>query len=216
MSIQEFHIRVDKKALKDYDALVDVLKKRCDSYLLSYEIPVDNPDNEHYQGYIRTLYKDITIRKDLTSILSLKGNQAYSLSKLKKTKEELLQYCCKDGNVLISTFSEAEVEYFKQLGAETKKEVEKKKKKKLDSLFKVLLNYLEEVEPQNGNDMEHATIAFHVLMWFRQRQKQIPPMNRLQDIVRGLWLARKTDISFEKWAKSVVKQFFSESPENIF
>lgn len=216
MAVFEFHLRVDKKALKDYDALVDVLKKRCDSYLLSYEIPVDNPDNEHYQGYIRTLYKEITIRKDLASILSVKGNQAYSLSKLRQTKEKLLQYCCKDGNVLVSTFSEEEVEQFKKEGAETKKEVEKKKKTRADSLFKVLLNYLHEVEPSNGNDMEHAHIALHVLRWFRERNKAIPQVTRLQDIVRALWLARKTDESFERWAKSFVKQFFSEPPENIF
>jgi len=207
----EFHLRVDKKALKDLSLLENILKTRCDSYLLSYEAPVDNPDNEHYQGYIRTLYKDITIRKDLTKILTLKGNQAYSLSALRKTKEELLQYCCKDGNVIFSTFTPQEVEVFKQVGNARKEEiqanVEKKKKRQAGSIF---IQLRQHIKVQSG---DYQDTAFQVMKWYRENNKPMPPINRLQDLVRALWIAGLPEEHFEKYAKSLAEQFFSKTPE---
>lgn len=209
--MNEFHLRVDKKALKDLALLENILKERCESYLLSYEAPVDNPDNEHYQGYMRTLYKDITIRKDLTKILTLKGNKAYSLSALRKTKEELLQYCCKDGNVLISTFTPEEVEVFKQVGIARKDDiqanVEKKKKRQAGSIF-VQLKQQITVRPDDFRDT-----AYQVMKWYRENNKPMPPINRLQDLVRALWIAGLPDEHFEKYAKSLALQYFSKTPE---
>lgn len=222
--MNEFHIRVDAKALKDLEQLENILKTRCDSYLLSYEEPVDNPDNKHYQGYMRTLNKDITIRKDLTKILTLKGNKAYSLSALRKTKEELLQYCCKDGNVIFTTFTPQEVEVFKQVGSARKDEiqnnVEKKKKRQQGSIFVQLLKYLPEWEgdkPLEHHDFQN--MAYMVMVWYRENKKPLPPISRLQELVRSLWIAKIPDEHFEKYAKSVALQFFHKYPEpgeNIF
>lgn len=210
--MNEFHLRVDKKALKDLALLENILKERCDSYLLSYEEPVDNPDNQHYQGYMRTLNKDITIRKDLTKILTLKGNKAYSLSALRKTKEELLQYCCKDGNVLFSTFTPEEVEIFKQVGNARKEDIEanvaKKKKRQAGSIFVQLKQHIQCEDSTNFQDL-----AYQVMVWYRENNKPMPPINRLQDLVRSLWIAKIPDEHFEKYAKSLAQQFFSKSPE---
>lgn len=122
----EFHIRIDKNSLKGYTALEEWVQQNCEEHLLSYEEPVNNP---HYQGWIRTLKKDSALRKSLAKILLNKGNAAYSLSKCRE-REKLLQYVCKDGNIVTSTFTDEQIRIYSRIGKETKEEVEKKMEKK--------------------------------------------------------------------------------------
>ena len=79
-----------------------------------FPIELENSDNPHLQGYIRTNLKDQTIRDKLKEKMPfLKGNKAYSLklfyegSRTKRVDESYRHYCCKgngegDFKVLLS------------------------------------------------------------------------------------------------------------------
>lgn len=181
MEPQELSLRIDAKALKDLPLLKEWVQQNCAEYLISYEEPVNNP---HYQGWIRTLKKDSALRKSLSKILLEKGNAAYSLSKCRE-KEKLLQYVCKDGNIVLSTFSEEQVEVYKKIGKETKAEVDKIKEKRVkgkpptnqDKMFKEL------------NCGKHSKELFKdVVRWYIQQGKTLPPDLQMKLIVKTLRL----------------------------
>lgn len=182
MEPREFHLRIDRKALKDLTDLQEWVQQNCEEYMISYETPVKNPDNPHYQGWIRTLKKDSALRKSLGKILLLKGNAAYSISKCRE-KENLLQYTCKDGNVVLTTFPLEQVEVYIRIGKETKEEVAKKITKKpkpptnQDRMFKEL------------DCSKHSKELFKdVVRWYVANGKTLTPDGCLKLTVKTLRL----------------------------
>lgn len=198
----DFHIRVDAKALKDYASLEEWVRANCDAYLVSYETPVDNP---HYQGYIRTLKKVTTLRKSLTKLLTLKGNTAYSISQCRE-KEKLLQYCCKDGDIRLTTFTDEEVETYKRIGAETKAEVEKSVERRKAKPLNTIAKLYKELDCSRNVKL----IFVDVVKWYAANDKCFPDcmmMKRIAQTLRFKWLTQNGH-QCEKFINALVEQAF--------
>lgn len=174
----EYHLRIDKSALKCFEDLESWVKDNGQHWLISYEEPVDNP---HYQGYIRTLKKDSALRKSLTKILLSRGNKAYSLSKCRDT-EELLQYCCKDGNVVMTTFSQEQVDVYKRIGAERKAQV----KAKVDKKKAKPLNTIEKLYRDIDCNRNSREVFKDVVRWYAKNSKCFLPLQQFANLVKTL------------------------------
>lgn len=170
MPSTEYHLRLHVPSMVDAGCLEKLLKDKCTEYTVGYEVPEDNPSNPHYQGYIVTDYADVTMRKEIVKLLKIKGNRAYSLTKLRKSKEELLQYVCKDCDVKYTTLTDEQVELYMSIGKARKEELKKKKeKKKTPSLLERLMSDIRVSTAENYEQLLKA-----ILMWYAEAGKVIP------------------------------------------
>lgn len=116
-----FHLRIRLGTVRDGAQLRTMLDERCIRYMLYHESVIGNPGNDHLQGIIETRFKEVTICKAVTDLLTAKGNRAYSVSTLRKTHDELAQYCAKDGRLWASKgYAEEQLAAYQAAGAARK------------------------------------------------------------------------------------------------
>lgn len=116
-----FHLRVRVSAIRSLDQLRMVLDARCQRYLMYHESVVENSENDHLQGVVTTHFKEITLRKAIAEILTVKGNRAYSISALRKDHDTAAQYVTKDGRRWnVKGYPDDELERLEAVGRERK------------------------------------------------------------------------------------------------
>lgn len=206
--MKEYSFRIRATCLASKEALGKVLKDKCIEYTVGYEVPEDNPDNPHYQGYLKSSYADITLRKAFVEILTVRGNKAYSLSALRKTKEELLQYVCKDCNVQFTTLSEEEIQVYQAIGSSRKEEIKKvrdKKKKTPTAIEKMML------DPKIMDSNSKVELCKNVILWYVEHNRMIPGDLQLRQIVVTIRLRQYMNAEpsqCEKIADAMARRMF--------
>lgn len=205
----EYHLRIRATCLSDVGVFESFLKEKADEYTFGYEIPVDNPDNPHYQGYLKTRYADITIRKAITKMLTASGNRAYSLTKLKKDKSDLLQYVCKDLDIRYTTLSAEELEVYKQIGSSRKAEMEAKVQKRQQQKT-ALQKMMDDPRIMDAGTREETFAG--IVRWYVEKYKCIPEVHVIRRMVQTIMLRRRLNSNpkyFEERLKLWAAQVYS-------
>lgn len=180
----EYSIRIDVPALASVDALQRFLTTYCSEYTVAHET-VDG-ENPHYQGYIKSTNADSTLRRYVQELLTQKGNRAYSLKKLKKSKEELLQYVCKDLDVRWTTLSDEQLKVYKDLGSARKQEVLQAREKK-EAKKPMITRLREELNLETVETRED--VARLVVRWYAEADIVIPCDRILLNYIDTLYVS---------------------------
>lgn len=156
----EYQVRIHSDPRRD-DDVINWLKKRAEAWYLAYE---KNANRAHYQMYMKSKYKENSLRRYIKEELRLVGNRQYAISLLRKQPKDLVCYLMKEGdcvskNICMSIVQEAELQA---------NEIQETKAKPA-SKFKTAVAQIMETIPPGTTDENDIICYIYAFYWKRQR-----------------------------------------------
>jgi hypothetical protein len=100
----DYQVRIHSDSRRD-DDVKKWLDSRGEQWYCAYE---KNANRAHYQMYLKSKYKEQSLRRYIKEEFKLEGNRMYSISLLRKEVKDLVCYLMKEGD-LVSKKISAEV-----------------------------------------------------------------------------------------------------------
>lgn len=171
--MNEYQVRIHSDPRRD-DDVKNWLKIRADAWYLAYE---KNANRAHYQMYMKSKYKEQSLRRYIKEELKLVGNRQYSISKLRKEPKDLVCYLMKEGECVSKNIS---VEIIKDAEAQASEIQETQAKPK--NKFKSTVTQIMDTIPPGITDESTLTVYVYAFYW--KRQRLIPDQFQINKYVR--------------------------------
>lgn len=173
--MNEYQVRIHSDPRRD-DDVKNWLKSRADAWYLAYE---KNANRSHYQMYMKSKYKEQSLRRYIKEELKLVGNRQYSISKLRKEPKDLVCYLMKEGECVSKNIS-VEIIQDAELQAQEIQETQAKPKNKFKS---TVAQIIDTIPPGTTNE---STIIVYVYAFYWKRQRLIPDQIQVNKYARTI------------------------------
>lgn len=170
----EYQLRIH--SLRRDDDIVEWLRSRADAWYCAYE---SDANRNHYQMYIKSKYKEQSLRRYIKEELKLEGNRQYSLSLLRKEVKDLVCYLMKEG-VLVSKNIQADIVALAEAQA---KEIAEASARPKDRFKTTVQQIMDTITIQNPTD---AQIRVFVYNFYWKRKRLIPDGVQVNKYVRTI------------------------------
>ena len=138
-----------------------------------------NANRAHYQMYMKSKYKENSLRRYIKEELQLVGNRQYAISILRKEPKDLVCYLMKEGNCVskhldMSIVKEAE---------EQAKEIQDTKAKPKDKFKTTVSQIMDTIPPGTTGEDE---IICYIYAFYWKRQRLIPDQIQINKYARTI------------------------------
>ena len=162
MDSYEYQVRIHSDPRRD-DDVINWLKKRATAWYLAYET---SANRSHYQMYMKSKYKEQSLRRYIKEELQLEGNRMYAISKLKKEPKDLVCYLMKEGEMSLVSKNICSTIV---RDAESQANEIKETKAKPSNKFKTTVSQIMETIPPGTSQEDEIICYIYAFYWKRQR-----------------------------------------------
>ena len=172
----EYQVRIHSDPRRD-DDVKQWLNSRAEQWYLAYE---KNANRAHYQMYMKSKYKEQSLRRYIKEELKLSGNRQYSISLLRKEPKDLVCYLMKEGTCVdkkidMTIVSEAEAQ------AEEIHETQAKPKDR----FKTTVQQIMDTITVDNPDQRQLRVFVYAFFW--KKRRLLPDKFQIDKYVRTLY-----------------------------
>lgn len=175
MELYEYQVRIHSDPRRD-DDVTNWVKSRAKHWYLAYE---KNANRSHYQMYMKSKYKEQSLRRYIKEELNLVGNRQYSISLLRKEPKDLVCYLMKEGECVSKNISMEIIQ-----AAETQAKEIQETKAKPSSKFKTTVSQIMDTIPDGTTDISDIICYIYAFYW--KRQRLIPDPTQINKYARTI------------------------------